>query len=85
MIGILTEVLRPLNSLRIIAQELSAIRELYELELAARERPIYRTTEQAKKSDTEVSYAGMPVAKKSSWKWLAQAEDDEIEEEEEAD
>ena len=39
-----------------IAKELTVIRELYELDLANREKPIYRITESPGKDDTEVTY-----------------------------
>ena len=39
-----------------IAQELTAIRELYEAELAARDKPIFRITESPSESDTVVMW-----------------------------
>ncbi len=53
--------LRPLTSL---AREVSIIRELYELELAARENPITRVTQRPRKDDTEVSYGLIDPRKK---------------------
>jgi hypothetical protein len=41
-----------------IAKELRILRELYELDLANREVPIRRVTEEPTKYDTEISYSG---------------------------
>ena len=49
----LTELLLPFS---VIAKELTAIRELYEADLASREKPVYRITESPGKSDTTVTY-----------------------------
>lgn len=43
----------------VIAQKLSIIAELYELELANRNPPIRRVTEEPSQKDTEVTYAGV--------------------------
>lgn len=56
---------------RVIAKELTLLRELYELDLAA--RGITRLTEQPKESDTEVSYMGQPATTKSRWPWGGEA------------
>ena len=39
-----------------ISRDLAIIRELYELELASRNPPLIRVTEQPKRGDTEVMY-----------------------------
>jgi len=49
-----------------IHEELSIVRELYELELAARKPPIWRITESPSKGDTEVFYTGEEPSKKKS-------------------
>ena len=41
-----------------IAQELTILRELFELELASRKPPIYRITEKPSRDDTTVTYVG---------------------------
>lgn len=46
-----------------IAEELSTLRELYELDLASRH--IYRLTEKPSKGDTEVSYSSEDIMPKS--------------------
>ena len=56
MLKLLLSLLRPLP---VIARELTALRELYESELASRQPPVYRLTEKPSKNDTEVSYAGI--------------------------
>lgn len=40
----------------VIAQELTTLRQLYELDLASRNPPIIRITESPGKSDTTISY-----------------------------
>lgn len=62
MLKLILSFARPLH---VIAKELTAIRELYELELNNRmvhpadvERPLMRITEKPKKGDVEVSYQG---------------------------
>lgn len=40
----------------VIARELTALRELYEAELASRPTPIYRVTEAPSRGDTEVTF-----------------------------
>jgi len=55
MIETLRLIFAPLG---VIARELMIIRELYEADLAQRENPIYRVTEQPKETDTTVTYAG---------------------------
>jgi len=58
-----------------IAREMSILRELYETELAARNPPIIRITENPKKSDTEVSYMGDDDKPKSALQKLKDAWD----------
>lgn len=51
----------------VIARELTTIRELYEMELQARDKPIVRVTVKPSKGDTEIFYAGdedTPATKK---------------------
>ena len=43
-----------------IARELTALRELYEADLASRKPPVYRLTEKPSKSDTEVFWEEAP-------------------------
>jgi hypothetical protein len=52
------------NSLSVIADEISILRELYEMELAARQPPIWRVTESPGPSDTEVLYSSDPPPKR---------------------
>ena len=76
----LIEVLAPFA---VIARELTAIRELYEAELAAREKPIYRITETPGKSDTEVIWDEGDIMPKSKLRKLMeglQATDDDDDE-----
>lgn len=47
-----------------IARELRILRELYELDLASRNPPIYRLTEQPSAADTEVSYMDVEEPKR---------------------
>ena len=54
------------NPFAVIARELTALRELYELELREREKPIIRVTEKPKKTDTEVFYDEEPEKPKSA-------------------
>lgn len=42
----------------VIARELTSLRELYEADLAARDKPVYRVTQDPSSSDTEVTYSG---------------------------
>lgn len=65
-----------------IAKELKTIRELYELELASRERPVIRVTEEPSKHDTEVFYGDEDIGPKSKLRrlmetWSSEAENDE--------
>jgi len=65
----------------VIAQELTTLRELYELELSSRTPPIIRITEKPKASDTEVSYADGDNKKKQPAQdlveaWQREQEDD---------
>lgn len=48
-----------LHPFGMIARELSIIRELYEIDLASRNPPVRRVTEEPSRYDTEVSYAGV--------------------------
>lgn len=59
------KLLEMLAPFAVIARELTAIRELYEAELATRDKPIYRVTEAPSKYDTEVTY-GEEKPKKGS-------------------
>lgn len=65
-----------------LRKEATAIRELYEAELAAREKPVYRITEEPGRSDTEVSFAGEEPKEKSALRRLLDGdrenEDDEM-------
>jgi hypothetical protein len=54
----LRELLAYLAPFKVIADELSKIRQLYEAELAQRENPVYLVTEKPRESDTEVTYMG---------------------------
>lgn len=64
--------------LRVIARELAIIRELWELELAARQPPIYRVTAKPKAKDTEVSYMDVSDTRpKYKRGWDPVAEEDE--------
>ena len=49
-----------------IAQELTILRQLYELDLESHKPPIYRITEKPSKGDTTVSYAGEPEKKEKA-------------------
>lgn len=66
----------------VIAQELSTLRELYELELASQMPPIRRVTEKPKASDTEVSYMGeekKPTLSQSLVDaWTREQEDEDV-------
>lgn len=55
MLQQLLEFLAPFTS---IARDLKRIADLYELELGAREHPVYLVTETPRKNDTEVTYSG---------------------------
>lgn len=59
--------LRPLSA---IARELRALRELYELELAQRDPPIVRHTEQPADTDTEVTYDEFKDSRPKWKRWL---------------
>ena len=73
-----------LAPLRVVASELTAIRELYEAELALHDPPIYRVTEKPKSSDTEVYMPGAVESPKYK-RWevgeVAEAADRELEDE----
>lgn len=56
--------------LREIAKELRILRELYELDLSQRERPVIRSTEKPSKSDTEVSYMGVKDERPKYKRWF---------------
>lgn len=64
----------------VIAQELTTLRELYELELSSRTPAILRVTEKPKASDTEVSYMGDEDKKSRSAElveaWQREQDDD---------
>jgi hypothetical protein len=60
-----------------IAKELAILRELYELDLASRNPPIYRITEAPGKSDTEITYADDEGKKKSKADKLVEAWEEE--------
>jgi hypothetical protein len=67
VIRTLLALFRPLKA---IALELHILRELYELDLASRENPVYRVTEKPHGDDTEVTYAGVepePKPKHRTW------------------
>jgi len=64
MLRLLLSFLRPLPQ---IAAELRLLRELYELELSSREKPIYRLTEKPSKRDTEVLYGEETVPAHKQW------------------
>ena len=74
MIKTLLAIFRPLTT---IAKELTAIRQLYELELSERvvdpqhvSRPLIRITEKPKRGDVEVYYPGdsdLPRDKQVDW------------------
>jgi hypothetical protein len=49
-----------------IAKELTAIRELYELDLGSRRPPVYRVTETPGKSDTSVTYTDDEVKSRNA-------------------
>jgi hypothetical protein len=76
VIRLLLSFLRPLAE---IARELRILRELYELDLGSREKPIYRFTEKPSKLDTEVTYMDVkderPVFKR--WFGASDVEEDE--------
>jgi hypothetical protein len=55
MLSQLRDLLSPFTE---IAKEIRILRELYELDLANREVPIRRVTEEPSKYDTEVTYSG---------------------------
>lgn len=64
-----------LNPFNAIARELGVIRELYELEMAA--KGIYRITEKPKRGDTEVSYMDDVPKKKSATEELVEEWEEE--------
>jgi hypothetical protein len=66
VIRLLLSFLRPLAT---IAQELHILRQLYEMELAARDPPLYRVTEQPNPSNTEVMYGTSDPPKQKKWPW----------------
>ena len=55
--GIFNKIKEVVLPFQAIAQELRILRELYEADLASRERPIIRITESPLRNDTEVSYS----------------------------
>ena len=69
-----------INPLHTIAKELTAIRELYEAELATRDKPIYRITEDPQEGDTVVMYTGDEPKAKSALRRLLEGLGDEAEE-----
>jgi hypothetical protein len=60
-----------------IARELRIIRELYELDLESREKPIYRITEKPSKKDTEVSYSGVADTRPGFKRWFESGEEED--------
>ncbi len=64
----------PLNA---IVRELATLRELYELDLASRNPPIMRITEEPSKGDTEVTYMDDPPRKKSALRDLLETWEEE--------
>lgn len=72
MFRVLLALLRPLSA---IAAELRNLRELYEADLASRPTPVYRVTEQLRKGDTEVTYAGEADERPLYKRWF-QSEDE---------
>ncbi len=70
------DIIAPLSQ---IAKELRILRELYELDLESREKPIYRVTEKPSKKDTEVLYSGVTDDRPIYKKWFTAAD---VEEEE---
>lgn len=54
----LVQLFLPFHSM---SKSLAILCELYELDLANREKPIYRVTESPSKDDTEVTYFGEQV------------------------
>jgi hypothetical protein len=54
--GFFSQLANVVAPFHIIAKELTALRELYEAELASREKPVYRITESPGRNDTEVTY-----------------------------
>lgn len=77
MLRALLAIFRPM---KMIAEELHTLRQLYELDLASRQPPIYRLTEQPNKRDTEVSYAGIGDERPIHKRWFGAVD---VEEEEE--
>ena len=71
MLRTLLALFRPLST---IARELSIIRELYEMDLASRDQPIFRVTERPSKHDTEVSYTGVRDDRPKYKRWLDREE-----------
>ena len=69
-------IIRPFAS---IARELRIIRELMEMEMASRNPPIIRQTERARRSDTEVSYAGVQETVPGYKRWFTAAEEADME------
>jgi len=67
MFRLLRAFFRPM---KVIAEELKIIRQLYELDLASRERPIFRQTETPTKGDTTVTYAGVEDRTPRYKQWL---------------
>ena len=76
MLRTLLALFRPLTT---IARELAIIRELWELELASRQPPIYRVTERPSKRDTEVTYSGV-TDKRPAYKRGFEADEEEDDE-----
>ena len=76
MLRTLLALFRPLTT---IARELAIIRELWELELASRQPPIYRVTERPSKRDTEVTYSGV-IDKRPVYKRGFEADEEEDDE-----
>ena len=67
-----------------IAQELRILRELYEMDLASRNPPLVRVTEEPRRADTEISYMGdEPKPKSALRRLLEEWESEEPEPEQE--
>jgi hypothetical protein len=67
-----------------IAQELRILRELYEMDLASRNPPLVRITEEPRRADTEITYMGdEPKPKSALRRLLEEWESEEPEPEQE--
>jgi len=65
----LRQLLMFFRPLRVIASELTVIRQLLELELASRDPPIVRITESPRADDTTVSYQGIEDRRPKHKRW----------------